>query len=145
MALVKWNNKSSLYNDVDDWFDIITENFYSNQNLINNSWKPNFEITKNKDHFLIQGELAGLKKKDIEIEIIEDMIKISGERKTSNKNKKTMNVFSQIKHGVFQKSYKLPNNILENKIVAKMNDGILKITIPIVEPILPKSKIIKIN
>ena len=144
MTLVKWNNKPSLFNDINNWFNMIADDFYNEQQISSENWVPNFNVIRNKDHYLVQGELAGLNKKDISIEIIDDKLKITGER-SINKNGESNNMYSQINYGTFEKSYQLPENILEAKITAKMENGFLQINIPIAEPVLPESKKIKIN
>ena len=144
MTLVKWNNKPSLFNDINNWFNMITDDFYNEQQFSSENWVPNFDVIRNKDHYLVQGELAGLNKKDISIVIINDTLKITGER-SINKNGESNNMYSQINYGTFEKSYQLPENILESKITAKMENGFLQINIPIAEPVLPESKKIKIN
>ena len=144
MTLVKWNNKPSIFHDINNWFNMITDDFYNEQQFSSENWVPNFDVIRNKDHYLVQGELAGLNKKDISIEIIDDKLKITGER-SINKNGESNNMYSQINYGTFEKSYQLPETILGSKITAKMEKGFLQINIPIAEPVLPESKKIKIN
>lgn len=145
MTLVKWNNKPTMFDDINQWFNLVTDDFYSNQENESRKWNPNFEITQNKDHYLIRAELAGLNKKDITIETIENMIKISGERNNLNNKNSNNNLFSNIKYGSFTKSYRLPEDVLESKISAEMKNGVLNITIPIAEPVISKTNIIKIS
>ena len=144
MTLVKWNNKPFLFNDINNWFNMITDDFYNEHQFSSENWIPNFDVTRNKDHYLVQGELAGLNKKDISIEIIDETIKISGER-SFNKKGESNNMYSHINYGTFEKSYQLPENIMESKITAKMENGFLQINIPIADPVLSESKRIKIN
>ena len=143
MNLVKWNNRSSIFNDIDNWFNLVTNNSYNNFGTENEPWNPNYDIIQNKDNYLVQFELAGINKKDISIEIIENTIKISGVQ--NSKNKDSNNSFYQTNYGNFEKSFELPENILDSKITAKMNNGLLQITIPIAEPVLPESIKVKIN
>jgi len=145
MTLVKWNNRPTVFDDINQWFNLATDDFYLNQEYKSNEWNPNFEISQEKDHYLIIAELAGINKKDISIETAEDMIKISGERKEKNDDNINNNFYSNIKYGLFSKSYKLPENVLENKISAEMKNGILYITIPTAKPVIPKTNLIKIK
>jgi len=54
-------------------------------------------------------------------------------------------MYSHIDYGTFYKSLRLPENIIENEISAKMENGILQIIIPLAKPILPETKKIMIN
>merc|ERR1711998_135531 len=128
MTLIKWDDKPSIFKDINEWFNIITDDFYNDQTNINNSWNPNFEIIKQKDNYIIIAELAGLSKKDITIELVENILKISGERKFNDTKNINENIYSQINYGSFEKSFKLNKNVNKTKINANMDDGILQIT-----------------
>ena len=145
MTLVKWNNRPSIFNDINHWFNQITDDYYNDQMIINKNWAPNFEVLKQKDHYLVIAELAGLTKDDINIELIENNLKISGERKTNKDDNLLGSSFSQINYGSFEKSFTLPEDVLENKITAKIEDGLLKIKIPTAKPVLPEIKRINIS
>lgn len=145
MTLVKWNNNPAVFENINQWFDLITDDNVLNQEYSTKKWEPNFELYQNNNHYLIQAELAGLNKEDISIEVIDNMLKISGERKEISGEDKSKNIYSHIRYGEFNESFKLTENVLDNKISAKMEDGILKVTIPIAEPVLPESKKIMIN
>ena len=145
MTLVKWNNRPSIFNDINHWFNQITDDYYNDQMNLNKNWDPNFEVLKHKDCYLVIAELAGLTKDDIHIDLIENNLKISGERKAKKDENLPGNSFSEINYGLFEKSFTLPENVLENKISAKMEDGLLKIKIPTVKPVLPETKRINIS
>ena len=100
---------------------------------------------ENNDQYIINAEMAGLNKKDINIEIDGELLRISGERKSVYRDNSYTNRFSEINYGSFVKSFRLPENTMEDKISAKMKDGILLITIPITKPAMPDTKKIKIN
>ena len=61
------------------------------------------------------------------------------------KDNNSKNMFSHINYGTFHKSFRLPENTLNNKISAKMENGILQIIIPVSKPVLQEAKTIKIN
>lgn len=146
MTLVKWNNTALISDNLNQWFNLVTNDVYQNDLHINDKWTPNFEIMQNNDHYIINAEIAGLSKKDITIEIDGELLKISGERSSVyNNDDAYTNRYSEINYGSFIKSFRLPENTMENKISAKMNNGILFITIPTIKPVIPETKKIKIN
>ena len=145
MTLVKWRKAPSIIDDINQWFNLVTTDVYGNDLQINDKWTPNFEIMQNNDQYIINAEMAGLSKKDINIEIDGELLKISGERNSVYNDESYSNRYSEINYGSFVKSFRLPENAMENKISAKMKDGILFITIPTIKPIIPDTKKIKIN
>ena len=145
MTLVKWRNTPSIFDDINQWFNLVTNDVYQNNLQINDKWTPNFEIMQNNDQYIINAEMAGLSKKDINIEIDGELLKISGERNSVYNDESYSNRYSEINYGSFVKSFRLPENAMENKISAKMKDGILFITIPIIKQVIPDTKKIKIN
>ena len=145
MTLVKWKKRPSIIDDINQWFNLVTTDVYRNELQINDKWTPNFEIMQNNDQYIINAEMAGLSKKDINIEIDCELLKISGERNSEYNDETYSNRYSEINYGSFVKLFRLPENVMENKISAKMKDGILFITIPTIKPIIPDTKKIKIN
>ena len=145
MTLVKWRKAPSIFDDINQWFNLVTADVYRNDLQINDKWTPNFEIMQNNDQYIINAEMAGLSKKDINIEIDGELLKISGERNTVYNDESYTNRYSEINYGSFVKSFRLPENTMENKISAKMKDGILFITIPTIKQVIPDTKKIKIN
>ena len=145
MTLVKWKKAPSIFDDINQWFNLVTKDVYQNNLQINDKWTPNFEIMQNNDQYIINAEMAGLSKKDINIEIDGELLKISGERNSVYNDESYSNRYSEINYGSFVKSFRLPENAIENKISAKMKDGILLITIPITKSVMPDTKKIKIN
>ena len=46
MTLVKWNNRPTVFDDINQWFNLVTDDFYLNQEYKSNEWNPNFEISQ---------------------------------------------------------------------------------------------------
>ena len=145
MTLVKWKKAPSIFDDINQWFNLVTTDVNRNDLQINDKWTPNFEIIQNNDQDIINVEMAGLSKKDINIEIDGELLKISGERNSVYNDESYSNRYSELNYGSFVKSFRLPENAMENKISAKMKDGILFITIPTIKQVIPDTKKIKIN
>ena len=145
MTLVKWRQAPSMIDNINQWFNLVTSDVYRNDLQINDKWTPNFEIMQNNDQYIINVEMAGLSKKDINIEIDGELLKISGERNSVYNDESYSNRYSEINYGSFVKSFRLPENAMENKISAKMKDGILFIAIPTIKKVIPDTMKIKIN
>ena len=144
MTLVKWNQAPNIFDDVNDWFNQITNNMPV-RTLDYSIFHPDFEIQESEKEFLIRAELPGLDKKDVNINIVNDVLTISGERRESKKDENKTNLISEITYGSFSRSFTLPDDVLEEKIKAKMKNGVLELTVPRTEPVKPESKRIEIR
>lgn len=108
-------------------------------------FKPSVNIKEDENAYYIQADLPGIKKDDISIEINEDVLTISGERKYKNEEKgenfhKTESFF-----GKFERSFSLSKDIDVNKISAEQKDGVLEILLPKIEIKKEESKKISIK
>ena len=142
MTLIKWINRSTLIDEVDHWINRLSVNtpinFYEN----NSSWVPQFEVRDIDDSYQIFAELPGMNKKDINLEVIDRVLTISGEKESSDKDNSH---YSEMSYGKFSRNFNLPDNALDDKVSAKMKDGILAIYIPKMKPVKPAVKKIAIK
>lgn len=90
-------------------------------------WLPAVDITENDAEYLIKAELPEVDKDDVNIEIVDGYLRMSGERKreTEQKDEKVHRVENY--YGKFTRSFALPENVLEDKIQADCKDGVLRI------------------
>ena len=137
MSLVRFSNqKPSLFdnffgNDLFDW---------SNRNYSNtNTTLPAVNIKEDKDGFDVELSAPGFNKDDFNIELNNNLLTISSEKKVENETKEgqqfTRREFS---YQSFSRSFTLPEIVEGDKIEAEYEDGILKISIPKKEEAKPK-------
>ena len=91
---------------------------------------PQVDILEHEKSFEIQLALPGMNKNDFSIEMNEGKLVISGERKLENeKNEKNYRSI-ETQYGIFKRSFQLPQDIDEENIEAKYENGILNINVP---------------
>jgi HSP20 family protein len=83
------------------------------------------DIKENGDHLLVQADLPGIKKEDIHVDLKEHVLKISAERKVENDD--AQHLLKERFYGKYERSFRLPESIDEDKIQANFNDGVLEI------------------
>jgi HSP20 family protein len=105
-------------------------------------WKPRFEVLNVDDAYRLRADLPGLDKKNVDIEITEDILTIKGERKNDQINQ---NDYSEFTYGKFSRSFNLPDDVKHDSIKASMKDGVLALEIPRMEKVNPKVKRISIK
>lgn len=97
---------------------------------------PALNVSESEKDFALSVELPGLEEKDIQIELMGNQLKISGERKweKEKKGKEFFRVESQ--YGTFERTVELPDGLRLDResIQATYTRGMLEIRIPKLEP-----------
>jgi len=94
------------------------------------------------DRILLKAELPGIEKKDIKIEIKDNALYLAGERKSDEKKDVSYHRRERI-FGTFRRQIALPYKVEPEKILAKLEEGVLTIEIERAEEVKPRE--IKIN
>jgi len=102
------------------------------------------DIKDNGDSYLLEAELPGFDKKDIKIEANDHYLTISAERKSSSEEKNDKYVRMERTYGAFRRSFDV-SDVKIDDIKAEYENGILKLTLPKKEEVLPKSRTIEIK
>jgi len=103
---------------------------------------PAHDVIENDDEFIVEMELAGVKKEDVSIETEDGVLTIETERKKDEDKKYKRN---EIYSGKYKRSFILPDDTDAEGIKASMADGILTISIPKSVNEAKKKKLIKIG
>ena len=107
-------------------------------------FSPKANIIENDAQFEIQLELAGYNRNDVEVVAEKGIVTIKGEKQNKSTDNSVKYHLKQYSTGNFSRSFTLPEDILEEKIVAKFNNGILKLQIPKDEA-KPSKRLVKIG
>ncbi|PWU18797.1 MAG: heat-shock protein [Bdellovibrio sp.] len=95
-------------------------------------WSPRSEVDETKTHFNFKFDLPGLTKDDIKVEIHDNRLTVSGERrherKEEDKDKKSF--FSEMTYGSYWRSFELPTPVNSEKVEAKYENGVLALSVP---------------
>ena len=142
MTLIRWASRPSIINDIDYIFNNIRSDYFSK--IQNKVWTPNFEVLDIDDLYILRADLPGLTKKDVNIEVSDNIVTISGERNDINNNESEYR-YSEFSYGTFSKSFTLPDDAIAEKIEAKMKDGVLTLSVSRMKAVKPKVKKISIK
>lgn len=91
---------------------------------------PAVNIVKHKGEYLVELAAPGLKKEDFKIIVEGNMLKISNEQEHKKEEKEKNFTRQEYSYSSFSRSFTLPDEIISDKIDAKYEDGILKISLP---------------
>ncbi|NEU77558.1 Hsp20/alpha crystallin family protein [Nostoc sp. UIC 10630] len=104
---------------------------------------PAAELQETDDAILLKLELPGLEAKDLDIQVTQDAVHISGERKSETKTENNGTTRSEFYYGKFQRVIPLSARIQNTNVTADYKDGILNLTLPKTEQ--EKNKVVKVN
>ena len=105
--------------------------------------QPLTDITETKENMIVRMEIPGISKKDIELKITDEMITIKAQKKTEAKEEKEGYCRKERSYTSFQRAFRLPKKVKSEKAEAKLEEGILKITIPKAKPELEHDEKVK--
>ncbi|MCX7956319.1 MAG: Hsp20/alpha crystallin family protein [Endomicrobia bacterium] len=105
----------------EDWdIEIPTENV----NL------PKIDVWEDNDKYVVEAELPGFDKKDIDINITDDILTIKASRKQEQEKKEKNYYYAERSYGEFIRSLRLPTEVDKKSVKAKYDKGVLELTIP---------------
>jgi HSP20 family protein len=91
---------------------------------------PQVDIVESKANYQIQLALPGMEKNDFHVDINDDTLTISGERKFENESKEKNYHSLETYFGSFKRAFNIPKDVEQNKIDAIYKNGILDVILP---------------
>ena len=114
----------------DDFFKPWNE-WFDNGGILGRTMNvPAVNITENKDAYMVSLAAPGLKKDDFKIAVEGNMLTISSEKEETKEEKDKKFTRKEYSYSSFSRSFTLPEEINKEKIDAKYEDGVLKLSLP---------------
>ena len=95
-----------------------------------NRWVPAMDLVESDDHFVLKADLPGLSEDDVAIEIRDNTLTISGERKSEYEKRERGWYRVERATGRFSRSLALPEGIDPDAVSAEFDKGVLEVHIP---------------
>lgn len=128
MALIKYYRPEFNFDTFNRaWDQLFEANFPLKEDK--QFFKPQVDIVETDKDFTLELVVPGINKEDIKIELNEDQLIISGERKTLESDVSVTYHKIQSNYGKFSQSFYLPDTVDKESIKAKQENGILNIVI----------------
>lgn len=108
-------------------------------------WAPLVDITEDEKEFLIKAELPGLKKEDVNVNVENGVLNITGERKYEHEEKTKKQHRIERSYGRFERSFTLPDEADGTKVNAEFKDGLRRVHLAKNPNARPKSVAIKVS
>jgi HSP20 family protein len=132
-----WIPLADFRREMDGLFD----DFFStprNQREVSRVWTPACDVAEEDGHYMLSIEMPGISKEDIKIEMANNTVTISGERRFENKKKEGSAWYGERRYGKFHRSFTLPAGIDADKVEANYQDGVLQLIVPKAESAKPR-------
>lgn len=152
MTLIKWkkpsenghSNNQLIYNSP---FAGLMENLFADDFLTKEyaSFVPSANVSEEADKFNLELSAPGFEKSDFKIVLNKGQLTISGEHKVEKEASEKNYTRKEYNYGSFQRSFTLPEDVNEEKIDAKYENGILKVVLPKKEGKIQTTKEINIS
>ncbi len=124
MRIVKYNNNNVFPSLMNEFFnDEFGLNFFNRNYSV-----PSVNSIENNDSFEIDLAVPGMKKEDFSIELNDKVLVISSESSNNIENDKMR--LNEFNFSSFQRSFRVPDSVDQDKIKANYKNGILKIKLP---------------
>lgn len=139
-TLRRLNPNTGLNRFFDDFF---TRDFVNDP--VSNGNVPAVNVKENEQAFNLEVALPGIDKKDVHVELDNDVLTISYEHNDSKEEKDDHYTRREFRQSAFKRSFRLPEGkVNADDIKAEYNDGVLHVTLPKQEPETKKAKAIEI-
>jgi HSP20 family protein len=131
MAIVRWEparEVDSLQSEVNRVFDAFFGTAGANGRV--RRWVPAMDLVEDDEQLILRADLPGLSRDDVEIEIKDRVLTVSGERKTEDEQRSEGFYRVERAFGSFSRSMTLPDGIDAERVSAEFADGVLEVRIP---------------
>jgi HSP20 family protein len=138
MALLRWDPFTALSRLDDDFDDLVRRTFGASTY----QYVPPVEMATDGSDVVITLALPGVDVSDIDIEVADGRLTISGERKDHWENSRGKVLVREMRYGAFRRTFQLPEGVGPDQVEAEFDKGLLRIRVKsVTKPVVPPSKI----
>jgi HSP20 family protein len=132
MAIVRWEplrELSSLQTEMNRLFNQAFDQPQGNGGAVRR-WTPAMDLLETEDHFVLRADLPGMSEEDVTVELEDNVLTVSGERKTEHQDRSEGYYRVERAFGAFSRSLTLPKGIDPEAVNAAFERGVLEVRIP---------------
>jgi HSP20 family protein len=132
MTIVRWEplrELGTLQTEMNRLFNTVFDSPGGNGGTLRR-WMPAMDLLETADHFVLRADLPGMSEQDVNIELEDSTLSISGERKTEHEDTQEGYYRVERASGSFQRSLTLPKGVDPEAVTASFDRGVLEVRIP---------------
>ena len=133
MAIVRWEplrELGSLQNEMNRLFNTVFDAPPGGNGGTLRRWVPAMDLVETDDHFVLRADLPGMSQDDVNIELEDTTLTISGERKAEHESSGEGYYRVERAFGAFSRQLTLPDGVDAGHIEAHFDKGVLEVRIP---------------
>jgi len=150
MALIRWEPVREL-NTIQNEMNRLFNTFFdapapaSGATTSLRRWIPAMDLVETQDDFVLRADLPGLSEGDVNIELEDNVLTLSGERKSEHEENKEGYYRVERAWGTFSRSLTLPEGVNADAVKASFDRGVLEVRIPKPEQRKPRKVAISVG
>jgi HSP20 family protein len=132
MTIVRWEplrELGTLQSEMNRLFNTVFDAPGGNGGALRR-WMPAMDLLETGDHFVLRADLPGMSEEDVNIELEDSTLTISGERKTEHESSEEGYYRVERASGSFHRSLTLPKGVDPEAVSANFDRGVLEVRIP---------------
>jgi HSP20 family protein len=134
MALIRWEPAAEL-NTIQNEMNRLFNNFFDQPSAGRDAassrrWMPAMDLVETADHYVLRADLPGLSDEDVNVQLEDNVLTISGERTAQHEHDAQGYYRIERAFGSFARSLTLPDGVNPDAVEAHFDRGVLQITIP---------------
>lgn len=149
MALIRWEpvrELNTLQTEMNRLFNTLFDAPVPNGgNASLRRWIPAMDLVETDDDFVLRADLPGLSEGDVNIELEDNVLTVSGDRKSEHEERKEGYYRVERASGSFSRSLTLPEGVNPDAIKASFDKGVLEVRIPKPEERKPRKVAITVG
>jgi HSP20 family protein len=135
MALIRWEpvrELNTIQNEMNRLFNTFfeTSGTQGGGQAAGRRWLPAMDLVESGEDFVLRADLPGLSENDVNIELEDNVLTVSGERKSEHEERKEGYYRLERASGAFSRSLTLPEGVDPEKVRASFDRGVLEVRIP---------------
>lgn len=148
MALIRWEparELQSIQQEMNRLFGTAFDAHAGGNSGVARRWIPAMDLVEEDERFVLRADLPGVAEDDVNIELEDNALTISGERKSEHEERHDGYYRIERASGSFSRSLTLPEGIDPDSIQARFERGVLEVTIPKPEERKPRKVAINVG
>jgi len=146
-----YDEMDRIHKDVNRLFDSLYQKYrnYFKKDFFSRdlTFDPAIDVQETENDYIVKADIPGMDKAEISVELKDNLLTISGEKKTYLEEKDEKELFRQERtYGYFSRSITIPKKVKKENIQAEYKNGVLTVILPKEKPATPeKAEVTKIN
>lgn len=138
MTIVRWDPLRDIYSLRDEMDRLFTRRLGAGATAGTQVWAPAIDVVEQPDAIVVKAELPGLRAEDVDIEVDDNVLSITGERTFEDTVEDGRFFRLERSYGRFSRSLGLPQGVKTDEISARMENGVLELRVPKADEVKPR-------